>query len=440
MALPLDKSLQLTPTFNQLFPGAHSNLRTPMDADKLRIFQRGAKDAVLQDIDGNRYIDYMGALGPNILGHCHPEYVQSLQDFLQHNSVCGGAGVLFSEDDIAVAEKIIKHVPCAERVKFSVTGSEAVQLALRLARAYTGRRYYLRFGGHYHGWFDNIYGGMPAASTTEMPFAVNANQACEGIFPDASQQGLMIPWNDLEALETTLERYGQDIAVIHLEALPCNYFALQPRAGFLERLRELCDHYGIVLSFDEIITGFRLGLGGAQGHFGVTPDIATLGKALGGGLPVSAVVGKADILDQLKDNRVVSPGTFNGNPLCVHAVKTTLEILERDDGAAYRDMARVQQGLMDGLSEIARRHGIPMRIQGATGVFYTLFGVDPDQPLYTEADLSHHDPALFDRFWNKMAKAGVYILLGARWYSTLSHTDQDTQQTLELADKVMATL
>jgi glutamate-1-semialdehyde 2,1-aminomutase len=443
-----ERGVELTRRFNELYPTGHSNFRIPVHVSQNRMFVQRAEGSRVWDVDGNEYVDYLGAMGPNLLGHRHPEYVQSLKDFMDDRSLSVGSGVMFSEDDIEVAEKLVQHVPCAEKVKFCVTGTEAVQLAIRLARAYTDRPYFIRFGGHYHGWMDNVLGGTVDPDPQGRPFAMLDPESdpladsmiSRGMSPTAGQESFLLPWNDLEALERTLERYGDEVALIHFEALVCNHFCLMPRPGYLERIRELCDQYGIVMSIDEVITGFRLGLDGAQGHFGVTPDISTLGKAVAGGMPFSAVVGKAEILDQLQENRVLGPGTFNGWPLGMRAALATLRILERDGGAGYRQLDAVQTRLTEGLREVAARHSVPMLIQGARGVFFTLFGLDPDSVAYTDEDLEKIDFGLYLRFWASMQEERVVILVGGRWYPSIVHTQEDVDYTLDAADRVMAAL
>ncbi|MBW2617253.1 MAG: aminotransferase class III-fold pyridoxal phosphate-dependent enzyme [Deltaproteobacteria bacterium] len=446
-----EKNKELTEKFNKYYPGGHTNFRIPLKATKGRVFIVRAEGSHMWDVDGNEYIDYQGALGPSILGHRHPEYTQALKDLLDTTSICIGSGAVFSPDDVEVAERFVKYVPCAEEIKLSITGTEAVQMAIRLARAYTGRPYFIRFGGHYHGWVDNILGGLPNTNPEGKPFAVQDPTSSPwedwafttGKAPSANQESFLLPWNDLDALETTLKKYGEEIALIHFEALVCNHFCQLPRPGYLERIRELCTEYGIVMSIDEVITGFRLGLSGAQGHFGVTPDIATFGKAMSAGMPSSAVVGKAEIMELLREtgeNKVLGPGTFNGYPLGTRATLANMKILEKDDGAVYTEMNRVQKRLMDGLEESAERHGIPMCIQGDTGVFFTIFGVEKGTVVYTDEDMADLDIPMLLKFWEAMKQEGFAILTGGRWYMTIVHTDEDIDRTLESADKVMATL
>lgn len=446
--LKMEKNRALSKKFDKYFPAGHSNFRIPLEAIENRVFIVRAEGSHLWDIDGNEYIDYHGALGPEILGHRHPEYSQALKDLIDTTSVCVGSGLLFSPDDVEVAERLVKYIACAEQVKFCVSGSEAVQMAIRLARAHTGRTLFIRFGGHYHGWFDNVLGGVVNPAPEGKPFAYYDPEAdpwvdmvyTRGRAPATVEESLLLPWNDLDALEAALEKYGEEVALIHFEALVCNHFAMPPRPGYLERIRELCTQYGIVMSIDEVITGFRVGLNGAQGLYGVTPDIATFGKAMAGGLPFSAVVGKGEIMEQLRDKTVLGPGTFNGYALGVRAALATIKILERDDGACYKEMAKVQERLEDGLKKLAKKHNVRMRIQGETGVFFTIFGVDPDTVVYSDEDLATIDLETMIKFWSGMNHEGIGVLAGGRWYMNIAHNDTDVDRTLKAADKVMATL
>jgi glutamate-1-semialdehyde 2,1-aminomutase len=447
--LKMEKNRELTEKFGRYYPASHSNFRVPIEATENRVFIVRAQGSHLWDVDGNEYIDYHCGMGPAILGHRHPEYVKGLKDLLDTSSVHIGSGLLFSPDDIEVAEKLVQHIPCAQQVKFCLSGSEAVQMAIRLARAYTGRPYFIRFSGHYHGWFDNVIGGMVDPNPAGMPFAYydpESNPYIDTCFTlgraaNTEKESFLLPWNDLGALEDTLKKFGEQVALIHFEALVCNHFCMPPRPGYLERIRELCTQYGIVMSIDEVITGFRLGLSGAQGYYGVTPDICTLGKAMAGGMPMSAVVGKADIMELLRDKKVLGPGTFNGYPLGMRAALTTLKILERNNGAVYVEMERVQKRLEAGLKELAQKRGIQMRIQGARGVFFLIFGADSDKVIYSDEDLmTGLDLEKTLNFWSGMNLEGIGVMAGGRWYMSIAHTDADVEKTLKAADKVMGTL
>ena len=442
------RSEELTPIFNKLFPGGHTNFRTYVETG--RTFSNRSEGSRVWDIDGNEYIEYTGAMGPGLIGHRNPEYVAALKELLDNQAPVLGSAQLYSLDDIEVAEKLVQHVPCCEAVKFCLSGSEAVQMAIRLARAYTGKKYFIRFTGNYHGWFDNVLGGQydPNAKGKPFPFfdpaATPANDPyyTKGRSEFGHLECFLLPYNDLGKLEETVDQYHDEIAMIHLEAIVCNKFNMRPRPGFLEKIRELCDKYNIVMSLDEIITGFRVGLNSAQGLLGVTPDLTTLGKAFAGGLPMSAVVGKSKILDIMSDRSVLGPGTFNGYPLGTRATLAAIKILERDNGAAYRSMEKVQMHLINGFYALARKHGLPLNIQWATGVIWYMFGVETDGYIFTEKDecLKHLDQNLQYRFWVEMQNEGILMMRGGRIYMSIAHTDEDVDKTLAVMDGVMARL
>lgn len=420
--------------FQTYYPGGHSNLK--VCPGSMRTIVSSANGSRFWGMDGTEYIDYACAFGPNILGHRHPQYIESLRQSMESTAMCIGGMFAFSENDVTAAEKIIQHVPCAERVKLTTSGTEAVQTAIRIARSYTGRPYVLRFEGHYHGWIDSIWGFDSVSKSEGKPYAV-ANKEFSGRGPGSEEGVLMIEWNNIEVMEETLKSCGEEIAIIIMEPYAANSDGRFPRPGYLERVRELCDHYGIVLCFDEIQTGFRMGLTGAQGAYGVTPDMTTLGKALGGGMPISAVVGKAQVMDVLKNGNTLCAGTYMGHFLCVQGLIATLEILERDGGAVYMEMERVQKRLMSGLDEIARRRNIPVRVQGVTGLFVMLFGVDPDKLQYSNSDAGGLDQNMGLKYWQLIQDHGI-MLAQNRWMLSIMHTDQDTDIALEAADKAMA--
>jgi glutamate-1-semialdehyde 2,1-aminomutase len=419
----------------RLMPGGQSNLRAPVGV--MPLFISKGEGTHLFDVDGNEYIDFMCGAGPGILGYSNREFIQALKDQLDklYYLVSGAAQTPL---EIDVAEKFVEHVPCAEKVRFCLSGTEAVQLAVRLARAYTKRPYFIRFEGHYHGWLDNVLGGVVDAHATGMPFAVESDQdplGTEGRFPGALRESFKLPWNDSDVLQDVLQKFGHEVAMVHMEPILCNGGCCAPRRGYLERVRELCDQYGIVLCFDEVITGFRVALNSAQGALDVTPDLATFGKALAGGVPMGAVAGKREIMDLLLERKVVGAGTFNGYPYGMAAAKATLEILEKDEGAFYRRIDGVQKPLMEGLREISRRHGIPTLVQGPRGVFYFQF-IDRDV-AYSIRELKEADVLKQNRFRTLMAEEGVFIMWGGRWYVCGAHTEADVAVALDAADRAM---
>lgn len=434
------KSLALDARARKVMPSGQTNLREPLRETPL-FFVKG-RGAHLWDVDGNEYIDLLNGAGPGVLGHSHPEYIRSLKRQLDVFYYLG-SGLCETEMEIELAEKMSRHVPCAEQVRFCVTGSEAVQLAIRLARAHTKRRVFIRFEGHYHGWLDNVLGGVVDDRPAGRPFPVENFEidhvlGTEGRDPEIFKQSFLLPWNDIQALERVLEKYGEEVAMIHMEPILCNGGGCMPRPGYLERVRELCDRYGIVLCFDEVITGFRTGLGGAQARLGVTPDLATFGKAMAGGLPMSAVAGKKKILDLLRDRKVVGAGTFNGYPLGVAAALATIRILEKGDGAVYRRIDRLQARMTHGLKEISERRGVPALIQGPRGVFFYLFS--EKEEARSVRDLTDVDWRKQVRFYNKLSEAGVLLMFFGRWYVSSALTDDDVDTVLEATDRTLSLL
>lgn len=432
------KSFELQERALKVTPGPQSNLAGLWPSSQPMFVARG-KGAHLWDVDGNEYIDYTIGLGPGILGYCNEEYTQALKD--QLDTLVYLAGWCQSPMEIELAEKFVQHVPCAEMVRFSLSGTEAVQLAIRIARAYTKRRYFIRFEGNYHGWLDNVLGGIVNDNSLDKPFALESDEdlsRTEGRSPTAFEESFKLPWNDIDILERTLEKYGEEVAMIHMEPILCNGGGCPPRPGYLEKVRELCTNYGVVLSFDEVITGFRVALNCAQGIFGVTPDLATFGKAMAGGIPMSAVAGKKELLNLILQQRVIGAGTFNGYPFGLAAALATLKILEKDDGAFYKYIDKVQNRLMEGLKEISKRHCIPMLIQGIRGVFFAHF-IDREV-AYSPRDLREANVEKQKKFRTFLLEQGINIFHRGRWYVSAGLTEEDIDKTLEVADHVMSKL
>jgi glutamate-1-semialdehyde 2,1-aminomutase len=432
------KNTELWERALKVMPGAQSNLAIPLGV-KLLFVNKG-REAHVWDVDGNEYIDFMIAGGPGVLGHSNKEFIQALKKQLDtlYFLISGAAQTPM---EIELAEKFVKHVPCAEKVRLCVSGTEAVQLAIRLARAYTGRRYFIRFQGHYHGWLDNVLGGVVNDKATGRPFAIESDEdplKTMGKDTAAFEQSFKLPWNDIETLERVLEKYGEEVALIHMEPINCNGGCCSPRPGYLERVRELCTKYGIVLCFDEVITGFRVGLNCAQGVLGVTPDIATFGKGMAAGIPIAAVAGKKEILDLLLERKVIGAGTFNGYPFGVAASLAALKILEKDNGAYYRKIDELQNRLMAGLKDISKRRGIPALIQGPRGVF--LYHFIDKEVAYNVGDLKDADVAKQNRFRTALAEQGILIMWGGRWYVCGALTNEDVDKALECADRVLASI
>jgi glutamate-1-semialdehyde 2,1-aminomutase len=377
------------------------------------------------DVDGTEYIDYVMGQGPAILGHCAPAVVDAVQAQLTRGHVYSAQ----HEQEVEVAELVCNLVPCAERVRFNTVGSEAVHGALRLARGVTGRNKILKFEGHYHGWLDpvlySVHPPLDRAGSADAPTAVpgTKGQQADG------ENGLVVcVWNDLDALERTLDRHRGEIAAVIMEPLLCNTGCIAPRPGFLEGARKLCDEHGALLIFDEVITGFRLAPGGAQEYFGVTPDLAVFGKAIAGGLPLACLAGRADVMDAITRGEVGHAGTFNSNPLAIAAASATLRELTKDDGAAYARLAATGRRLMEGLRAAAHAAGVAMLVEGPGHVFQTYLTDQSEVADYR--DFAATDIAGMTRLHGALLDRGVSIVARGLWFLSTAHDDADVDATI----------
>ncbi|MCZ2148569.1 MAG: aspartate aminotransferase family protein [Bryobacterales bacterium] len=398
------------------------------------LFFQDGKGSRLWDVDGNEYIDYQLAWGPMILGYGHPKMVARMREAAEKPFSYGSQHEL----EIAVAEKIQSMVPCAERVAFTSSGSETIQLAHRLARAFTGKRLILKFEGHYHGWMDGaLHSYKPPENETGPLEAPRTVPGSRGQVANSMENVVVAPWNRPDVLENILDAHKGGIAAVFLEPVLCNSGCLMPEPGYLQSVRELTARHGCLLVFDEVITGFRIHPGGAQKHFGVTPDLATFGKAVGGGVPLSVIAGRAEIMEQMFNGGVVFGGTFNGNPLSLAGAAVCLEELDRDDGAALRHANRMGETLMEGIRGHARRLGIAMRVTGFGAAFY---------PHFTEAerlrdyrDTLADDREKMQRFLRAALEQGVQLVPDGRLYVSAAHTGQDIAETVERLGRALDT-
>ena len=394
-------------------------------------FQDG-NGAVIQDVDGNSYLDYALAWGPLILGHKHPALVGALRKAVEGPHNYGAQHEL----EFLVAEAVCAMVPCAERVALTSSGSEAVQLVMRLARAFTGRTLILKFEGHYHGWMDStLLSYHPRAG--EMGAVQNPKvvPGSRGQVKNAGENVIVLPWNDSEQVAALFALRGHEIAAIITEPVLCNSGCLLPASGFLAELRKISREYGALLIFDEVITGFRMAPGGAQSVFGVTPDLATFGKAIAAGLPLSAVAGREDILGLMVDGGVAFGGTFNGNCLSLAAARVSLEELSREGGEQLKKANQLGEKLMQGISGIARTRGIPMQVTG----FGTAFSVHfTDRTILRDyRDTLADDRDLLWQWLCESLEEGIYLLPDGRVYTSIAHTSANVEETLEKFERVL---
>lgn len=406
--------------------GVHYNFNMPWA--EMPIHFSAGRGSRLFDVDGNEYLDLYARFGAMILGHSNEEYQDALAAAMR-DVLCAS----HTDFDADALELMNAHIPCAEMIRFGTSGSEILQIAVRLARAYTGRNKFLRFENHFHGSYDNIMGGRVPDRSNPVPMDYRGDyKGTAGRASDImAEQSYMLGWNDIEALETFLAERGDEIACVLTEPVCVNGGSVEPAPGYLERMRELCTRYGIVLIFDEMITGVRMGLGGAQKTLGVTPDLATFGKAVaGGGIPIAALAGRRHIMELLETKRVIHAGTFNGYALGTAGVKATFEILGRDDEAALVAMRRRVEVVHQILLAEAERVGLPMTVQGPPGLASFHCRPTPlETPSQYDFDLMGKDILVT----SALQRHGVLISTMSRMYANAQLTDADVDFFAERA-------
>ena len=398
-------------------------------------FSRG-EGAYLYDLDGNRFIDYMLGMGPTVLGHAPRPVIEAVAASLATGQMLGGQHASESE----LARLLQAAIPNAEMVRISMTGSEVVQAALRVARAATGRRRFIKFEGQYHGWYDNV---LISHSPPVLPTGANAEIPREphletmGQLENVKDDVVVLPWNDVAAVEAILADPGHNVAALITEPMMCNTGAILPRPGYLEKLRELTSAHGVVLIFDEVITGFRLALGGAQQRFGVTPDLATFAKAMAGGFPIAALTGKRELMQMFGSGAVNHSGTYNANVPLVAAAIATLRELSRDNGAALRRIEDTGTALIEGLRRAASDAGQNLRVSGVGGVFNTTFGDTEvtDYQSYKRTDLKRQQ-----KFLAGLVQRGIRAIPRGTWFVSAAHSVADVDETVAAAADVLRTL
>lgn len=403
--------------------GVSSNYRLGVSPTPL-VIQRGVGPYVI-DVDGNRLIDYYLGMGPMILGHSPRRVVEAAKIQLERGLLFAGQ----TETEFAAARLVCQLVPCAERIRFGGSGSEVVQAALRLARAATGKQTILKFEGHFHGWFDNVQWSVAPAQDACGPADDPAKVAgCPGQDPHSCDHLDVLGWNDLRALQTRLA--AGDVAGVIMEPVMCNTSAIPPRPGYLEGVRAACTKAGAILIFDEVITGFRLSAGGAQQRLGVTPDLATFGKAIANGFPVAALAGRADLMDRFVSQRVIHAGTYNAQPVAMAATVATLQELAQ--GEVYAAIEKRGRVLMEGIANILRSKRIPFQLQGFPAIFHVAFGIT--EPIETFRDTFPADRARYVRFTTALLERGVRALERGAWFLSSEHDEGVIEQTLEAVE------
>jgi glutamate-1-semialdehyde 2,1-aminomutase len=387
-----------------------------------------AEGAYLYDEDGRSYVDYVLSWGPLILGHRHPAVVEALQGALERGTSFGAATLA----EVELAEEIAAALPGVEMVRLVNSGTEATMSAVRLARAYTGRDKILKFEGCYHGHADAF---LIAAGSGALTFGVPTSP---GVPAAVATDTLVAPFNDLARVEEIFVRHGEEIAAVIVEPVAGNMGVVLPEPGYLEGLREITCRFGSLLIFDEVITGFRVAFEGAQGYFGVIPDLTCLGKIIGGGLPVGAYGGRRKIMEMVAPSGpVYQAGTLSGNPLAVAAGLAVLRVLK--DRTLYDELARRTESLATGLAAAAREAGVPVRINHIGSMLTVFF---TGGPVTDYATARRSDTARFAAFFRSMLEQGVYLPPSQfeAWFLSAAHGEEELRRTLEAARKAFAAI
>jgi glutamate-1-semialdehyde 2,1-aminomutase len=409
--------------------GVNSPVRAFKGVGGEPIFFKSALGAYLFDEDGRQYIDYVGSWGPMILGYGHPAVNQAVKAAVDRGLSFGAP----TRAEVEMAELVCQLVPSIEKLRLVSSGTEATMSAIRLARGFTGRDKILKFEGCYHGHADAL---LVKAGSGALTLGVPTSP---GVPAAVAEHTLTLAYNDIAQTRAAFAEHGRDIACVIVEPVAGNMNCVPPVAGFLQALRALCDMHGAVLIFDEVMTGFRVALGGAQAHYGVRPDLTTLGKVIGGGLPVGAFGGRREIMDRIApEGPVYQAGTLSGNPVALAAGMATLKQIA--EPGFFESLAARTSTLVEGLKERARKHNVALATVSVGGMFGVFFTGEPR--ITTFAQVMGSDVARFRRFFHGMLGQGVYLAPSAfeAGFVSAAHSEADIDATLERADKVFAAL
>lgn len=407
--------------------GVNSPVRAFKGVGGTPVFIDSAKGAYITDSEGKRYIDYVGSWGPMVLGHNHPAIIDAVLKAVPNGLSFGAPTAI----EIELAELVCKLVPSIEMVRMVSSGTEATMSAIRLARGYTKRDKIIKFEGCYHGHSDSLLVKAGSGALTL------GQPSSPGVPEDFAKHTLTCEYNNLASVKQAFEQYPNDIASLIIEPVAGNMNCIPPKEGFLQGLRELCTQYGAVFIIDEVMTGFRVALGGAQSYYGVTPDLTTLGKIIGGGMPVGAFGGKKEIMEFIAPTGpVYQAGTLSGNPIAMSAGLACLTELSK--AGNERLLAEKTKTLAEGFKALADKHGIPMTVQYVGGMFGLFFTEQTKIESYQY--VMKCDVKAFNTFFHKMLEKGVYLAPSAfeAGFMSLAHSDEDIAYTLEMADLALA--
>ncbi len=424
---------QANQLFNQakkVIPGGvNSPVRAFNGVGGTPVFIDHAQGAYIFDSNQQRYIDYVGSWGPMVLGHAHPEVIEAVK-IAASNGLSFGAP---TEIETRMAEKVCQLMPSIDMVRMVSSGTEATMSAIRLARGFTGRDKIVKFEGCYHGHSDSL---LVKAGSGALTLGVPSSP---GVPASVAENTLTLTYNDSTQVEQVFTEIGHEIACIIVEPVAGNMNCIPPEPGFLETLRRVCDQSGSVLIFDEVMTGFRVSLGGAQAHYGLTPDLTTLGKIIGGGMPVGAFGGKQSIMQSLAPlGPVYQAGTLSGNPVAMAAGLKTLELISQPE--FYESLQHKTRQLVDGLQSLANQAGIPFTTNAVGGMFGLFFS--PEKTISRYNQVVACDQERFKRFFHAMLEQGVYLAPSAfeAGFVSAAHTEEDIQATLTAAQRVFEQL
>ncbi len=427
----MNKSEQLFEQAQKIIPGGvNSPVRAFNGVGGTPCFIKRAQGAYIYDADDKAYIDYVGSWGPMILGHNHPAILEAVITTAK-NGLSFGAP---TEIEITMAEKVRELVPSMESLRMVSSGTEATMSAIRLARGYTGRDKILKFEGCYHGHADAL---LVKAGSGALTLGVPNSP---GIPEDFAKHTLTVSYNNIDEVKEIFAKYADEIACIIVEPVAGNMNCIPPVEGFLEGLREVCDQYSSVLIFDEVMTGFRVALGGAQAHYNIKPDLTTLGKVIGGGMPVGAFGGKQEIMDYIAPvGPVYQAGTLSGNPIAMAAGLASLTELAQGD--KHQQLSSATEKLAMGLKAAAERNGVSLSVN-YVGAMFGFFFTEDKNPITTYEQATQCDGEMFKRFFHLMLDEGVYLAPSSyeTGFLSTSHTDDIIEKTLVAADKCFAQL
>jgi len=422
------KSKTLYEKAEKLMPGG---VNSPVRAFKpYPFFTSHAKGSKIHDVDGNTYIDYCLAYGPLMLGHIRSEIIEAVREQLEKGTMYGTP----TEAEVRLAELVTNLVPCMEMMRLVNTGTEATMHAIRAARGYTGKDKIVKFEGCYHGAHDSVLVKAGSGATT---FGAPTSL---GVPKDTTKNTIVLPFNDIELLEKAVDQNRGEIAAVILEPVIGNAGVVLPKDGYLQAIRKITKEDGIVLIFDEVITGFRLALGGAQEYYGVVPDMTTLGKIMGGGFLIGAFGGKKEIMELISPlGKVYEASTFSGNPVSVVAGLTALNILVKNRNTIYRQLEQVGDKIKKGLLDIVEDVKVSAQINGIASMFQFFF---TDQPVTDYVTAKSSDTAKFMRYQRELMKRGVFVPPSQfeTCFISTAHTNEDLTKTLEAMDSAIRTL